>query len=155
MNIFVLDTDPNLAAKYHCDKHVVKMVLETAQLLCSAYPEGEAPYKRTHYNHPCAKWARETSGNYFWLAALGHSLSREYTHRYGKYHKSSRVINWCLGNMDRLSLPQGYMTDFVLAMPDEYKLQSVVDSYRWYYVGEKGHLLTYKNREEPEWLQSY
>ena len=65
MNIFVLDNDPFKAAEYQCDKHVVKMVLETAQLLCSAHET--APYKRTHYNHPCAIWTRSSLSNYMWL----------------------------------------------------------------------------------------
>lgn len=69
MNIFILDTNPKIAAQYHVDKHVVKMILETAQLLCSAHwlNGSEAPYKLTHKNHPCAIWTRECVENYNWL----------------------------------------------------------------------------------------
>ena len=58
MNIFILDKDPKTAAEYHCDKHVLKMILETAQMLCTAHWEtgGQAPYRATHKNHPCTKW---------------------------------------------------------------------------------------------------
>ena len=67
MNIFVLDDNIEHCATYHCDKHVVKMTLETAQLLCSPFNQGDSPYRRTHYNHPCAIWTRESAGNYEWL----------------------------------------------------------------------------------------
>ena len=67
MNIFVLHKDPVVAAQMQCDKHVVKMLLESAQMLCSPFEPGSAPYRRSHYNHPCSKWARESSSNYQWL----------------------------------------------------------------------------------------
>ena len=84
MNIFVLDYNPKRAAQMQCDKHVVKMPLETAQILCSAFEPGTAPYKRTHYNHPCSVWGRESKVNYKWLIEHGLALSDEYTYRYGK-----------------------------------------------------------------------
>lgn len=153
MNIFVLDARPEVAAQMLCDKHVVKMVLETAQLLSTTYWhfDMEAPYRPTHKNHPCAKWARESSDNYIWLWNLGKAIAAEYTHRYGKRHKSEDVI-------DKLSaLPEGIkmgaMTPFALCMPDKYKCDDVVDSYRAYYVGEKAYMFTYKNREVPEFVQ--
>jgi hypothetical protein len=81
MNIFVLSRNPRRAAEQHCDKHVVKMILETAQLLYSAHPDKphEAAYKRTHANHPCAIWARTSLANYQWLCALGFWLCQEYS----------------------------------------------------------------------------
>jgi hypothetical protein len=98
MNIFVLDNDTRLAALYHCDKHVVKMILETAQLLCTAHRELDGDeraarlsfYRATHKNHPCAKWARETRANYLWLYDLLKWLLHEYTFRYSKVHKVER-----------------------------------------------------------------
>lgn len=148
MNIFVLSKSPTLAAQYHCDKHVVKMVLETAQLLSTVAGEG---YKPTHKNHPCTVWARESLANYHWLYALGQALGQEYTHRYGKVHKSSLVID---------SLPYapatvtgGMSTPFALAMPDEYRTDCPVASYRAYYVGEKSRMLKYTNRRAPEWVE--
>ena len=74
MNIFVLDKNPIRAAKMACDKHVVKMILESAQMLCSVQPEGTAPYKRSFYNHPCTKWVRESDANYDWLIEHGLAL---------------------------------------------------------------------------------
>ncbi len=69
MNIFALDTDPVTCAQYHCDKHVIKMILESVQMLsttCSILG-AEAPYKPTHANHPCTKWVRESWENFGWL----------------------------------------------------------------------------------------
>src|SRR5574343_1523365 len=97
MNIFAVDADPIQAARDLCDRHVVKMTLETAQILCSAFDE--SPYKKTHFNHPCCKWARTSKSNYQWLIAHGLGLSAEYSLRYGKTHKSEQVIQWCMANM--------------------------------------------------------
>ena len=91
MNIFVLHTDPEKAATMMCDKHVIKMVLETAQMLCTiAHGMGYdgAPYRSTHKNHPCTVWAAKTSSNWSWLLRHGFALCDEYTKRYGKNHKS-------------------------------------------------------------------
>ena len=98
MNIFVLDESPVVSAKYACDKHVVKMILESAQMLCAIHPEGTAPYKRSYYNHPCTKWARESFENYDWLIRHAYALCAEYSRRYNhkngkpKVHKSQEVI---------------------------------------------------------------
>ena len=105
MNIFVLDYNPTRAAKMQCDKHVVKMALETAQLLCTAFPGGTAPYKLTHFNHPCAIWCRESLKNYNWLIDHGIALCDEYQHRYGKTHKSKEVILWCKRNRKKVKFP--------------------------------------------------
>ena len=75
MNIFVLDTDPQTAARLMCNKHVVKMILESAQMLCSAFENGEAPYRRAYYNHPCTKWARESKHDVPQLAQLQYPLN--------------------------------------------------------------------------------
>ena len=102
MNIFILDTDPKLCAQYHNDKHVVKMILETAQLLCGVHhmleTKLEIPYKLSHKNHPCSIWVRECLENYVWLCDLGIELCLEYTHRYGKRHNSHAIIAWCITN---------------------------------------------------------
>ena len=65
MNIFMLHQEPQIAAQYHCDKHVVKMILESAQLLCTALNEAGVPmpYRVTHKNHPCSIWVRESRAN--------------------------------------------------------------------------------------------
>ena len=88
MNIFALSHSPIVSAQMQHDKHVVKMVLESAQMLCSTFDPNlyDVPYKRVHYNHPCTKWARENIGNFFWLVNHGLALASEYTYRYGKVH---------------------------------------------------------------------
>jgi hypothetical protein len=162
MNIFFLDENPTLSAQYHVDKHVVKMILETAQLLCSVHhvtdqlPTNyrrstvEVPYKLSHKNHPCAVWARQSLSNYLYLCELGLELGKEYTHRYGKRHKSIDVIEWCIVN--KPNIPDIDFTTPAMAMPDEYKTDSVVESYRNYYIGAKISLASWKNREKPFWF---
>jgi hypothetical protein len=153
MNIFFLDFDVKKCAEYHCDKHVVKMILETAQLLCSAHhvTGGTAPYKLSHKNHPCSIWVRASLSNYLYLCELGLALGEEYTHRYGKKHKSVEVIEWCLSNR-----PNIHDVDFTsppLAMGDEYKIgNDVIESYRNYYKGAKSEIVSWKNRETPDWF---
>jgi hypothetical protein len=153
MNIFVLDKDPKTCAVYHNDKHVVKMILETAQLLCGVHwvEGGEAPYKLSHKNHPSAIWARECVENYIWLCDLGLELCNEYTYRYGKRHKSQDIIEWCLLNVPNIP-EKGDITPFALAMPDECKVGDAVASYRVYYMVEKRGFAVWKNRETPEWF---
>jgi hypothetical protein len=153
MNIFVVDQDPRTAARSLVDRHVVKMVLETAQMMCSVFPEGEAPYRRTHYNHPCSVWTRERFANYEWLYSHGSALSSEFTFRFGKEHKSSAVIDWCWNNVSRsLFRSDGHITPFAQAMPDEYKDADPVVAYRRYYTLAKAHLHHWTRREEPAWI---
>lgn len=152
MNIFVLDEDIVLCARYHLDKHVVKMPLESAQMLSTGvlFHGGVARYKTVHKNHPCTIWARETKSNFKWLADLGVELCREYTFRYGKVHKCLEVIRECL---DRLEvIPDGPLTPFAQAMPEEYKKDNPVEAYRAFYTGAKRKFATWKNREVPEWF---
>ena len=156
MNIFILDKDVKKCAQYHCDKHVVKMILETAQLLCGVHhmtnPVNEhVPYKLSHKNHPCAIWARESYTNYLYLCELGLALCDEYTYRYGKRHKSMEVILWCIGN--RPNIADKGLTEFAKAMPEEYKVKSAVESYRNYYRGAKSGFASWKNRDIPKWFQ--
>ena len=123
MNIFVLNESPILAARDHCNKHVVKMILESAQMLCAAHwigwqqmlkppvdelsrrevqawlseridPRLCPPWKMTHASHPCTRWAQQSWGNYMWLSLHGMELCREYTRRYGKVHKAEEIHRW-------------------------------------------------------------
>lgn len=152
MNIFVLDSDPAVAAQSVCDKHVNKMVVETAQLLCAAFPQGAAPYRRTHYNHPCAIWTRSSYANFVWLALHGLALADEFEYRYGKVHKSRGVILWCLEHLSEADVPQGDLTPFAQAMPDAYKRADAVEAYRTYYRQGKAEIARWaKNRPAPEW----
>jgi hypothetical protein len=150
MNIFVLDNNIDKSVKYLCDSHVVKMVLETAQMLCS--PFESAPYKRTHYNHPCNIWIRSSIKNYEWLLNYGDSICSEYSYRYNKIHKSQKVIEWCRDNYKSLNLPKSILTKHPKCMPDEMKKDSVVDSYRNFYILDKSRFAKWnKNREKPDW----
>ena len=160
MNIFVLDWDVKKCAQYHNDKHVVKMILETAQLLCGVHhmtdqdndqANDQVPYKLSHKNHPCSIWARESLTNYLWLCELGLELCEEYTYRYGKRHKSLDVIEWCIENKPNI-VDKGF-TEPAKAMPEEYKVKSVVESYRNYYRGEKASFSKWKNRDIPLWFE--
>ena len=150
MNIFVLDNNPHVAAMYACDKHVVKMILESAQMLCSVQPEGTAPYKRSFYNHPCTKWVRASSANYDWLIEHARALCTEYTRRYGKVHKSEKVIDWCDAN--RPELPDVGLTPFAQAMPEDYKNEDAVEAYRTYYRNDKRRFATWKDVDPPTWF---
>jgi hypothetical protein len=154
MNIFVLSNDPIQSARLQCDKHVVKMCLETAQLLCSIFPPNVAPYKKTHYNHPCAKWTRYSIQNYNWLVDHGVALCKEYEHRYNKQHACLKIILWCKDNV------KNYMEYFdgnklsihPKCMPDNCKVPSVTDSYKKYYKLYKKEFATYTNRDTPDWM---
>jgi len=156
MNVFVLDYDTKKCAQMHCDKHVVKMILETAQLLCGSHwmlcSDHVAPYKLSHKNHPCSIWVRECLENYVWLCDLGMELCIEYTHRYGKRHKSQDIIEWCMiykPNIKEL----GDITPFPLAMPSECKVVGeAVESYRKYYIMYKKDFSKWTNREIPFWF---
>ena len=163
MNIFILDESPELCARYHVDKHVVKMILETAQLMSTAIRMAAAKksdedakvaselgiYKATHPGHPCTIWAKESSDNFLWLAELGKALGTEYTFRYGKQHKSIEVIDKCVEFVHLIN--KGKITKFAQAMPEKYKGVDAVEAYRAYYVGDKFKMAKWKNRPIPVW----
>ena len=158
MNIFVLDLDQARCAQYHCDKHVVKLIVETGQLLCSAHhmaPRGQTPpYRLTHKNHPAAIWTRSGIENYRWLATLGMELCKEYTYRYGRpgkqTHKTQEVIEWAVDNEPCLPMTS---TPFALCMPDTFKCSDPVQSYRQYYCAAKSGFATWTKRNIPHWFQ--
>lgn len=134
-----------------CDQHVVKMTLETAQLLCSTHDK--APYKRTHYSHPCAIWTRASSANYMWLCAYGRAVAAEYTYRFGKQHASEVVIRWAAANRPRCVRAE--LTPFAQAMPEQYRGDCAVAAYKRYYVAEKLGLRgksTWRRRDVPAWV---
>ncbi len=150
MNIFVLDRDPIVAASMMCDKHVVKMILETAQMLCAAgIAKGyDMPYGATHTRHPCTLWAGESKGNWDWLIEHGLALCSEYTLRYNKTHKSQSVIEHAR-DMD-IAFDKQELTPFAQAMPAQYKNECAVTAYRAYYMGDKARFATWKT-ESPDW----
>lgn len=150
MNIFVVDSDPVIAAQSLCDSHVVKMTLETAQILCTTLAGlGVAtPYKPTHKRHPCTVLASQTRGNFAWLLEHGFALSAEYTHRYGKTHGCHRVLTSVAPSLSLI--PAGQLQPFVLAMPAEFHRESAVDSYRAYYRAKQIRK-RWTQRVEPDW----
>ena len=161
MNIFVLDKCPKLAAQQQCDKHCVKMILESAQLLCSAHrvldgdvrADAAGLYRKTHANHPCAVWVRDSISNYQWLCSHALALAAEYRWRYDRIHKSQSIIEWCDWHLPR-NLPLGTLTPFAQAMPDEYRHASAVTAYRQYYTAKRSMIdMRWTAREVPEWLK--
>jgi hypothetical protein len=177
MNVFYLDADPRKAAHMHLDKHVVKMIIEYAQLLSTAHrmldgemyldktkngrsikrwrlddEREEILYKASHVNHPSAVWVRQSEQNYKWLYQLWYELCKEYTFRYGKEHltftKLKNVIGFPPKNIDNLNFTQP-----TPAMPDEYKYDGdSLKSYREYYKGAKKSFAKWTKREVPTWF---
>jgi hypothetical protein len=157
MNIFFLDFNPQKAAEYHCDKHVVKMIIETAQMLYSAHwalaPE-HLPvgcYRNAHSKHPCSIWVRTSLANYKWLCELGMELCREYTYRYEKTHKTQAHIEWLIEHPPR-PLQGDTITELPQAMPHQYKHANPVTAYQTYYIESKYRergIVKYTRRSMP------
>ncbi len=178
MNIFYLHPEPEICAQQHVDKHVVKMILEYAQLLSTAHrvldgseiltisgsgrkvkrwklpdERDEILYEATHIQHPSAIWTRQSNENYVFLWQLFCCLLNEYTFRYEKIHATKRLLN-PLQNLPNGILLKGF-TEPTPAMPDKYKvLEDSITSYRNYYQGEKTRLFSWKRREKPDWILS-
>lgn len=158
MNIFILSENHEENVKFYCDKHVSKMTLETAQILCMAHylsssPDNpNPPYKfiKTHRKHPCCLWASQSLSNYKWLVTLGEHIAAEFAYRRGKQHKSLEVIHWAGKNLPNIC--DNGMTSFVQCMPQQYKNLDVVKSYRSYYIGEKQHIAKWTKRPTPFWF---
>ena len=139
MNIFVTNDCPIKSAQYLDDKRVVKMCLETAQMLSTAmhFHGGTGPYKLNHVNHPCTVWTRESRENYVWLLKHFKALSNEYTRRYGKVHKSYRECYDTLSKGQYL-LPSKGRTDFANCAANKTKgisykhISNVHDAYKQY-----------------------
>ncbi len=148
MNIFALSNDPVEAAIAQCNKHVVKMIVETAQLLSSAHPPGIAPYKHTHINHPSARWTRESVGNYKWLVTHGLALCAEYTKRYKRTHKTQAVLEWLCQNVSNLGKQE--QTPFAVAIKDiAHHRADPVEAYRAYYITDKRRFARWAPRAAP------
>ena len=155
MNIFILDNDIQKCVEYHCDKHVVKMILEYCQLLSTAcHVHGiavDGMYKKTHVNHPCTKWVCESKNNFDYLLNLTIALLDEYTYRYGKIHASSRLIPLFKSVFDKV--PNDItMTPFAIVVKDQLGTNNAVLEYRHLYKTEKRNICTWKNRDIPYWF---
>ena len=160
MNIFYLDRDPKAAAEMHCDKHVLKMILESAQMLSSAhrffdgdgYADKVGLYKMSHKNHPSTIWVRSSDEHYKWLYNLMLSQMEEYTYRYDKHHATERLIE-PLRPLPFFIKRNGFV-DPPMCMPDYCKSDDTVSSYQNYYIVEKSDFATWKRRAQPEWFNA-
>ncbi len=156
MNIFYLDVDQEVCVKYMVDKHVVKMPLETTQILSSVYYFTDqpylAPYALTHANHPCCIWARESLDNWLWLRRLGILQCREFLYRYEHIHACESLIS----HMLEPALEHRGLTPFCCAMPEYCKISNdPVQNYRYYYNHEKQKLFSWKKRPVPDWIINF
>ena len=178
MNIFYLHEDPIQNAKWHIDKHIVKMATEYCQLLSTAHRvlDGEIYLAKTknnrnikrwllpdyredmlmkasHINHPSNIWARETSSNYIYLWKIYMSTLAEYTHRYGKKHGAGRASLTLMKAPKNIK--QGKLTTLPQCMPDNCKVEGdTIQAYKNYYINEKYYFANWKSRETPEWFHA-
>ena len=153
MNIFVVDNDPKIAARMLCDRHVSKMILESAQMLTAVSARYNHPtlYKVSFKNHPCTLWAGERYANWKWLVDHAIEMEMEKIHRTGKGHTSAEVIRWYSEHgygPPKDDLP---MTPFAQAMPDHYRNKDAVKAYRAYYLGDKQF---FKDGKRPKWTKT-
>ena len=162
MNIFFLDKTPELSAEMLCDKHIPKMLLESAQMLSTAVrkyeketdttPLAKPIYKSAYPNHPMTKWVGETKGNFEWALENAIYIHEEYRFRFNKNHKSYDVISNIINNNYINDIPDGFFKEPPQCMPNEYKDNNYVTAYRNYYKGEKEYFAKWeKGRQQPEW----
>jgi hypothetical protein len=155
MNIFFLHRDPEICAQYHCDKHVVKMIVETAQILSTVARKNGVDnndlYRPTHINHPSVKWAGQSRCHYNYLIELLYYLLQEYNNRYHKVHKTSRLLTPL--TVSAYAVPDGVWIDPPLCMPDDCKQVEATTSYQLYYMKYKNHFATWRNGI-PDWFKT-
>ena len=167
MNLFILSRNVKECAKFMFDKHIVKIILEAVQMLCTTIhvidPENIVHtqiklYKIAHKNHPVTIWIRQSLDNYLWTLDLVDAMHEEWKYRYNhppeKTHKSYIVATYL-----RMFAPSADkfissgMTNFALAMPDECKMEDPIEAYRKYYQSpDKRRLASWKKREKPDWF---
>lgn len=161
MNIFVLDERPFEAARAHCDCHVVKMILETTQILCGVHHRFGVPfegiYKPTHLEHPCVLWATSNLGSYDWAWLLLDALLVEYAHRYDKQHACRALANKLLLAPLPLLVTEHPMLHHVFVGPDECRdpQGDTVASYRNLYnlkATAMKRSMRWTRREPPSWF---
>lgn len=163
MNIFFLDHNPIIAAQYLHDVHLRKMIVETAQLLCTNAQECSFHkcdttklYKKTHVNHPMSIWTRDSIINYSWLLTYLYGLLVEYKFRFDKTHKTTEIYEYLITIIEPI---YGEISQPPLCMPDQYKIDDYIGSYRTYYRKAKqfdknGKFIgKYTKRNMPEFLQ--
>ena len=169
MNIFVLDLDPVKAAQAMDCVRVPKMVTESAQMMASALrrhgatdedfikrgvlTKSNRPYKGGYHFHPCTIFAGDTRANFKWLALHAEALLDEYYHRFGKVHACHNPI-YQMSSMSKM-IPEGELTPFAQAMPDEYKDDDPVVAYRAYYMSkiDSPGGVHYRHTNPPDWWE--
>jgi hypothetical protein len=146
MNIFISSTDPNESASNLDDKRVIKMILETTQMLStSLITLGQpGPYKSTHINHPCSIWVRTTRSNYSWTLEHLSALLKEYTNRYLKIHKCNQYLNYFY--QSKIYIPEGQLTSFINCTT--YKELEVTEAYKKY-LSDKWQT----DKRKPTWYK--
>jgi len=156
MNIFFLDQDIKHCAQYHCDQHVIKMILESTQILSTVlHLNGiNGPYKPSHQKHPCIVWARQSLQNWLWLRKLVFALNSEYKYRYDS------VINHKSYDVSKIlrvpPLPDIGLLEHPQIMPEEYKIPGdPINAYRNFYINCKSKFATWRKREKPNWYRPY
>lgn len=155
MNLFFLDRDPELAAQAQCDKHVCKMIIETAQMMSTAHMLGSmfnvsGLYLPTHENHPSTVWVRSSPSAYRWTWHHLKALCEEYTHRYDRIHATQRKL---LHRLFAQPITEGSeWRDPPQCMPDEFKQDDTVEAYRAFYRGSKVSFARWTKRPTPRWM---
>jgi len=178
MNLFFLSVDPEECAQQHCDKHVVKMILELTQMLYTAHHVHKTPtevlpidcYRSiSNIKHPTALWVRTSKENYNYTCLVAYYLSKEYTHRYSRVHSCDKHIHWLINNIPvitiikdidysskKFSYSAGFdrysLTKIPLAMPEVYYSHDTIKSYREYYINEKKYFAKWTKRNVPYWF---
>ena len=180
MNLFILNEDPVIAAREQCDKHINKMVIESAQMLSTTHRmldgtmyyelsknnrrvkrykltdlREQQLYKAVHFNHPCTVWTRESLYNYIWHYKHFIALCDEFTHRYGKVHMTDTKLRKVL-MAPPFHIPNVERTPFKLAMksnPECMVPEDPVKSYRMYYKTKQSRFkMAWTKRDVPEWF---
>ena len=157
INIFFLDNHPARAAEQMCDKHVVKMILESAQMLSTAHrildkSDNDLLYKASYKNHPSTIWARSGHLNYMWLYSHFIALGREYERRYGKVHTSISKLSESLRHAPRRIANRPFSPP-PQCMPPDYQQEDTVAAYRMYYKCDKAEFAKWKEPAViPEWF---
>lgn len=183
MNIFRLDNDPVIAAQLQCDKHVVKMIVESAQMLSTAHRildgrETKRPsksgkrmvkywvhpnsnmenvlYKAVHPGHPSTVWTMESNANYEWHYKHFVGLCNEYTYRYNKVHSTDTLLRDILKRPPSHTNWSNLYTPFKLAMKSnpECMFECPVKSYQAFYQTKQDRFqMIWTGRDIPEWFE--
>ena len=164
MNIFVLSLCPIEAAQFLCDKHIPKLIVECFQMLGSAQrrhgvndaqmplTSKGTPLLGGYHHHPATRFTGETRENYYWVCRHALAMLSEYQMRFKKIHACTQGIIQL--SLMGANIPEGALTDFAQCMPDRFKTNDAVFSYRVYYFIAKGHFAKWeKGRKKPDWFK--